>query len=384
MILLVLASGVLQFRPPGNFGSVQVSQFAGFTFLGAKVPICTGITIFLGKMIERIYQDASYDQHLHSQSYIESLRRSIGHPLPSYPVKCIVLSEGGFDLATCAERAKIASLLWKAGISCEYLAQSGVMLSLLQHFSSDSSLVHEWSSSVDRICGTCAILNIPYVIIVQLHLLKTKAVVKLRQTASHTVSGPSYKGNEEIVPLKSLESLLLERLKSINDGREDLPLTVTPSQPSSSDPQIQSSHNNDVECIYVGTEQYFEQGNRVNNPNIKQIQKVMKSSKQKMANRIRVLSDHSTPVIAIDLPFRVVRDVGSMLIFDGIESLHSSELELKYPMHKKLLRNLMYALEALMRKNHPQRNSDGKRQLTLFLYSISCDNYDLVTLTFPS
>lgn len=380
----MLASDVLQFRPPGNFGSVQVSHYAGLTFLGAKVPICTGLTIFLGKMIERIYQDASYDQQWHSHSFIESLRRSIGHPLPSYPVKCIVSSEGGLDLATCAERAKIASLLWKAGISCEYLPQSGVMLSLLRHFSSDTNVVHEWSSSVDRICGTCAILNIPYVIIIQPHLLKTKAIVKLRQTAFHAVSGPSYKGNEEIVQIKSLDSLLLERLKSLNDGREDSLLTSTPSQPSSSEPQIQTNNNSDVECIYVGTEQYFEQGNRDRNPNLKQIKKVMKSSKQKMVNRIRALSDHSTPVMAIDLPFRVVRDVGSTLTFDGIESLTGNELELKYPMHKKLLRTLMYALEALVRKHHPQRNSEGKRQLTLFLYSIPCDNYDLVTLTLPN
>jgi len=372
--------GSLQFRPPGNFGSVQISHYTT-----AKVPFATGLTIFLGKMIERIYHDASYDEQRHNHSFVESLRRSIGHPLSSFPVKCIVSSEGGLDLATCADRATIASLLWSAGISCEYLAQSGVMLSLLRHFSSDSNIVHEWSSNVDRICGTCAILNIPYVIIVQPHLLKTKAVVKLRQTASHTISGPIYKGNEEIVPLKSLQSLLLERLSSRNDAREDSSLTDIPNQPLNSDLQMQSNNNIDIECIYVGTDQYFDNDHRVGgNSQWKQILKVKKTTTQKIANRIRDFSDKSTPVIAIDLPFRVIRDVGNLLIFEGIESLTGSEVELKYPKHKKLLRTLMYALEALVRKHQSQRNLEGKRQLTLFLYSISSDNYDLVTLTFPT
>jgi hypothetical protein len=375
MLPSTLAFGA-QFRPPGNFGSVQVSHYTA-----AKVPVCTGLTIFLGKMIERIYHDSSHCEQRHSQSFVESLRRSIGHPMFSFPVKCIVSSEGGLDLATCAERAKIASLLWSAGISCEYLAQSGVLLSLLRHFSSDSNIVHEWSSSVDRICGTCAILNIPYAIIVQPHLLKTKAVVKLRQTAAHSSSGPLYKGTEEIVPLQSLQSLLLERLSSRNNAREDSPLTDIPNHPSSSDLQAQSNNNIDIECIYVGTDQYFDNEHKVNNSQRKQIMKVMKSSTQKMATRIRDFSDQSTPVIAIDLPFRVVRDVGSLLIFDGIEALNGSEVTAKYPTHKKLLRTLMYALDALVRKHQSQRNSEGRRQLTFFLYSISCDNYDLVTLS---
>ena len=148
---------------------------------------------------------------------------------------------------------------------------------------------------------------------------------------------------------------------------------------------MQSNNNIGIECIYVGTDQYFDNDHRVGgNSQWKQILKVKKTTTQKIANRIRDFSDQSTPVIAIDLPFRVIRDVGSLLIFEGIESLTGSEVELKYTKHKKLLRTLMYALEALVRKHQSQRNLEGKRQLTLFLYSISSDNYDLVTLTFPT
>jgi histidyl-tRNA synthetase len=347
---------VRYFRPPGNFGIL---------------PFCTGLTIFVGKMIERIYNIASEDKQRHSQSFVENLRRSIGHPLTPHPVQCIVSSENGLDLNTCEDRAKIASMLWSAGISCEYLAQSSVMLSLLRHYSSD------WSPSGHNFDGTCAILNIPFVVIVQPHLF-AKGFVKLRQTAN--------KGSEELVPLTSLQSLLLDRLNSLSDARNDPALTINPSQLSSNDLDVQSNSNVDTrgklttgQCIYVGSDQYFEDDQRVN-PQRKQIAKVLKSTLQKMTNHVRDISAQTVPIITIDLPFRVVRDLGNFLLFEGIESLNSNEVANKYPEHKKVLRNLMSALDVLVRKSQSKRNME-EIKLTIFLHSIPCDNFDLVTLT---
>jgi len=366
----------MSFRPPGNFGSANINEFTA-----AKVPNCVGVQFFLPKLIERIYSDAAHDAKWQGHSFVESLRRSIGHPLlhSSIPIQCIVTSESGLDLATCSERAQIASFLWSAGISCEYLAQSSVMLSLLRHFWSDAnSSVHEWSSSVERICGICAILNIPFVVIIQPHLLKSKSAVKLRQTTACTASGPLYKGSEEIVSIASLPSSLLDRLSSVSDVKDDTHLTDLTNQPAtaveSSNVQVQPVV--DIECIYVGTDQYFDNEHRVNNAQWKHINKIMKSSSQKMASHINDVFDQTIPVIAIELPFRVVRDIGSILIFDGIESLNSSEVAAKYPQHKKLLRNLMYALDALTRKDPSHRISGGDTQV--FLYSIPCDQYDLI------
>jgi len=366
-----------QFRPPGNFGSVKVNDYTA-----VKVPNCIGVIFFITKMIERMYSDATHDKKWQGHSFVESLRRSIGHPLldSSIPIQCIVTSESGLDLATCSERAQIASFLWSAGISCEYLAQSGVMLSLLRHFWSDTNSVHEWSSSVERICGICAILNIPFVVIVQPHLLKSKVAVKLRQTTTNTASGPLFKGSEELVPVSSLPSLLLERLSSLSDVNDDTHPTDLPNQPAlageSSNLQAQSHNNIDIECIYVGTDQYFDNEHRVNNAQWKHIKKIMKSSTQKMTCHINDVIDQTTPVVAIDLPFRVVRDIGSFLIFDGLESLNSNEIATKYPQHKKLLRNLMYALDALTRKDLSHRIHEKQ----IFLYSIPCDKYDLIIL----
>lgn len=350
----------------------------------AKVPACIGLILFLGKMIERIYHDAAVDDKRQNHSFVENLRRSMGHPLPSAPINCIVTSESGLDLASCALRAKICALLWSSGISCEYLAQSGVMLSLLRHLSSNSSTVNEWSSSVDRICGICAILNIPFVIIVQPHLLKTKSVVKVRQTTTHSASGPIYSASEELVPLSSLSSVLLKRLGSRFDGRDDMYLANLPSQSASNgdNHQLQSPEKIEIECIYVGIDQYFDSEHKANNAQWKHVKKVMKTTTQKMAIHISDFCDQSLPVVAIDLPFEAVRDIGNSLIFDGLESLNCSMLQTKYSKHKKLLRNLASALDALIQKDH-RPNSEGKRQLTLFLYSISCDKFDMITLACP-
>lgn len=361
-----------QFRPPVNFSSVQVNEYTV-----AKVPFCTGLLIFVGKMIERIYFDAADDGKRQNHSFLENLRRSMGHPLPSAPVNCIVTSENGLDLASSAQRAEICALLWSSGISAEYLTQSGVMLSILRHF---SSTVNEWSSSVDRICGVCAILGIPFVVIVQAHLLKTKSVVKLRRMAS----GPVYTGSEELVPITSLSSVILERLSSRSDGRDDTHLTDLLIQPTSiGDNFVQSPGKIEIECIYVGIDQYFDSEHKSSNAQWKNVKKVMKTTMQKMSTHFNDFYDQTVPVIATDLPFQAVREIGSSLIFDGLESLNSSALQMKYSKHKKLLRNLASALDSLIQKIQGRPNSEGKRQLSLFLYSISCDKFDMITFSLP-
>ena len=112
---------------------------------------------------------------------------------------------------------------------------------------------------------------------------------------------------------------------------------------------------------------------------------MISSSQKKMMCHLNEVVDESTPIIAIDLPFRVVRDLGSSLIFQGVDSLNSnSEITTQYPQHKKLIRNLVYALDALVRKHQGGSvGSDGKKHLRLFLYSISSDQYDLVDVKVP-
>ena len=200
--------------------------------------------------------------------------------------------------------------------------------------------------------------------------------MKLRQTTTITASGPLYRGIEEIVPLLSLPSLLLERLGSLSDvNAETTRLSDVSNQQNAGGETstLPAQSSVDVECIYVGADGYFDNEHRVNSAQWKHIKKVMKTSGQKMASHLMEINE-STPVVAIDLPFRVIRDVGSSLILDGIDSLNSSEIASKFPEHKKKFRNLMYALDGLARKDHSPPQS-------IFLYSIPCDKYDLITIT---
>jgi len=369
---------VRQFRPPGNFGSVQLEEYTG-----ASVPFCMGVRFFVGRMVERIYKDAYIDasQQLSKQqgrSFLEGVRRSIGHPFLETPIQCIVIGENGFDLATCGERASIASLLWSAGIPCEYLRNSlCYTMSLLENFMSDSKVTspHEWS--VDMICGIAAILNIPFVVIVQPHLLSRKSSVKLRQTTIAHGTGPlfNYNGNEEIVALNALSSLIMERLNELNNISDENIATrqQTNAVDSSIQPTQSHSGNFDIECIYVDNDQYFDDSNRINSSQWKRVKKVMKSTSQKMIDHLgNALFDSTTPVIAVDLPFRIVRELGSCLIFDGLESLISNDIATKFPGHKKTLRTLMYACDSISRRT--------QGRLTFFLYSIIDDNYDLIRM----
>jgi len=249
-------------------------------------------------------------------------------------------------------------------------------MSLLEHFNDSKSTAHEWS--VDTICGIAAILNIPFVIIVQPHLLNKKSAVKLRQTTIVQGTGPifNYNGNEELVNLQSLSSLILERLSTVNDISDDNIVTRA-HQTSVNDSSMQalpSHHGNfDIECIYVENDQYFDDSNRINTAQWKRVKKVMKSTSQKITDHLgHKLLDSAVPVIALNLPFRVVREVGSCLMFDGVESLISNDIATKFPGHKKTFRTLMYALDSISSKN------EGK--LTFFLYSTVDEAYDLITM----
>ena len=357
-------------------------------YSAVKIPFCSGLIIFVGKMIEVLYTNALTIETWqgHQLSFIESLRFSIGYPLID-SIQCIVTGENGLDLATCPERAAIASLLWTAGVSCEYLAQSSVILSLLRHLQSKTNATPEWISSADKVSGICAILNIPYVVVVQPHLLKSKASVRLRHIISSTSSGPVYDGSEEVVPLSSLPSLILDRLGSLgSDSKDDVHLDHSHHHQTNGDSSHQIQPHGtivDMECIYVSTDQYFDNEHRVNNTQWKSIKKIMRTSSQNVSSHVSdIINQQNAPVVAIDLPFRVVRDLGSSLTFDGIECLNgSSEIISKYPQYKKILRNLMYALDALVQKKS-QGSSDSTKsgELNLFLYSTVDDKYDLITL----
>jgi len=152
---LVVAEGgryddlVRRNRPPGNFGSIQINHYTA-----SPIPICMGVIFFIGKIVERLYNDSSNSRrealagHLdgaqvnvkHSfSSVIETIRLGLAHPFPNAKfVQCIVVSTNGFDSASIKERAIVASKLWRAGIPTEFLPQGSVFLNVLEQPSQES------------------------------------------------------------------------------------------------------------------------------------------------------------------------------------------------------------------------------------------------------
>ena len=372
--------------------------------MSTPIPSCVGIKFSVGKLLERLYQNAAQTDPTSvsntKYSYLENIRRSLGYPFHDHysaPVQVIIIGENGMDKGTESERAKVASLLWSRGISCDYTAQSGLMMSLLKLFTNDTHserLSFEWS--VDMTCGICAVFKIPFVVVLVPHLLSSKNAVKLRATTIRTQYGElyNYAGGDELILLPSLPSILSERLSS--DEEMDLENILTESN-SSSDLQLlnqpRQNQNIEVDCTYIATDQYYDDEHKVKSDNAswKNIKKVMKTSTQKMTNHLNHLykpmhsSGQSIPVIATDLSFSVVRDIGSCLMLEGLTSLNSSDIAAKYPQHKKVFRTLMYALDNQFEKTKAalKGNSDihSFSSLTVFLYSIPSDKYDLITFT---
>ena len=129
-------------RPPGNFGSALFNAYTT-----APIPKCVGVRFTIGRLIELIYLETSLSNTILLESFdaskgsntdvryeLDAIRGSLGAPLNvmPQPIQCMVASVNGLDATTAKDRFIVASRLWSEGISCEYLAQSGLMASLLK------------------------------------------------------------------------------------------------------------------------------------------------------------------------------------------------------------------------------------------------------------
>ena len=130
-------------RPPGNFGSALFN-----TYTAAPIPKCVGVRFLLGRLVELFYQETLLSNKMLLESFdgskgsntdigheLEAIRGSLGTPLNAMPqpIECVVAGVNGLDIGTAKDRLTVASKLWSEGISCEYLAQSGLMASILKH-----------------------------------------------------------------------------------------------------------------------------------------------------------------------------------------------------------------------------------------------------------
>lgn len=129
-------------RPPGNFGSALFN-----TYTAAPIPKCVGVRFAIGRLIELLYLETSIANKILLESFdalkgsntdigyeLDAIRGSLGVPFNAMPqpVQCMVASFNGLDAGSAKDRLIVCSRLWSEGISCEYLAHSGLMASLLK------------------------------------------------------------------------------------------------------------------------------------------------------------------------------------------------------------------------------------------------------------
>lgn len=386
---------VRRFRPPGNLLSAQ--------YASAPIPICTGVRFFIGRIVEQLYLNASLECQRSQESIVNQtldvdiLRKSLAHPFPknNMLVTCLVASTNGFDSSTLPERIKVASTLWASGISAEYVPHSGVMSTILkQRDPSTEGYISECSLwTLDQICALCSILKIPFVIVVQHHLLQEKGCIRLRTILDNYQVQNGWQ--EVVIPLSSLASEIQDRCFRLSgEVTKEIPTQSVTEKPISSRDISNASGRaysvpSDFECIYIDSDQFYLDLEHASgkDPKMKSVLKVMKTSRQNAESYVsNILVD--TPVLVAPIPFRIVREFNTEAMFGNGPTVSSStsSMMVTHSSHKKVLKSLASCLDHLLRRfeaEPPKKyKSCSKGSIFSFLvYSIPDDRFDLLTLS---
>lgn len=259
-------------------------------------------------------------------------------------------------------------------------------------------------------------MNIPFVVIVQPHLLKDKGSVRLRRVLQDDMeigwNAGSTGSNEQFVPLQNLASTIWEMTEALgNDAErnmadESYSEAITGSnRPSTTEiTSARSGAAGQVECVYIDQDQFFSEDMKISKsdtPHYKGIIKSIKGITQRSEAYLgsQLNSSGPTPVFAVsDVPFWVLREFGSSLMRRERKEQSAlgagTETIEKYPKGKRALKTLALAIDNLMKKRggweQPSTShrghsssSSGSQLLTLLLYSKQDDRFDMVSLEGP-
>jgi hypothetical protein len=248
-----------------------------------------------------------------------------------------------------------------------------------------------------QICGLCSILRIPFVVVVQQHLLKEKRSVRLRCILDSW--------NEEFVHLDSLAEEIKLRLSSTSsdnyasEGDQDADHITNSRVPTVHDSNVNTNTSIPrLECFFVDSDQYFGQDKDIDKTaKGKAAKKTLKTTEQKAESYVSALHSGgpahqpgSTPVFAVDLRFRFLREYGTLVMEKGTHAA-AAELGSKYHKDKRTFKTLSSAIDSVLRRVAPTggekkkgRQShdelEPKTDTTVLLYSIPNYQFDLVTL----
>jgi len=254
--------------------------------------------------------------------------------------------------------------------------------------------------------GACALLKIPFIVIVQPHLLKDKASVRLRQVPFDTLpQGPSNSGGctELVVSLENLASTIIGITAGRGSDEVDDDDSIDNAQPPS---WRENRSRTRVECIFVDHDQYISSTREISRndtPHYKTYLKGMKSVQLSAESYLSSFQNPSSqgafglegvPVFAVaDLPFFALRDFGTSLMRrerkEQSAAGTAAEMIENYPKHKRVLKTLSAAIDAFMKQNGVWSGSGGARNdhdhhssslMTVLFYSKVDDRFDMITL----
>ncbi len=231
--------------------------------------------------------------------------------------------------------------------------------------------------------------------VVQHHLLRDLNSVRLR----HTFNPSSVQDglHESFVPLINLASEIKDAIStnslrsnlrnSLRDSTEyDGNVTMSafdrPSHPSpsvSSRVRSASTSVSGFEYVFVDTDQFYLDPDKISggkDPKMKTVMKVMKKAQLKADQYI---DNELHTILVVDLPFRVVREFNSEAMFSSGASIVSDTTEFmtKHPKHRKTLKTFAMCLDFMLRRFN---DSAKETILSVLVFALPDDRFDLLTL----
>lgn len=240
--------------------------------------------------------------------------------------------------------------------------------------------------SFDELCGVCAIMKIPFVVIVQPHMLKDKGKVRLR----HVLKKNKVNSSERLVSVENLARTISEFDPSNDISQYN---ELAPYQYQKNCALYRDGVNKmktSIECVYVTSDQFFDRERSVaklDTAQFKSAIKTIRSITQRAESFVQSMVHpcggsnlaNDLPVFVVTgLSFWCLREFSNLLMRNQCCTIACLKATKSYPNEKRCLKTLGLAIDCYLERNNFTQDRD--REVIMLLYSKMDDKFDLVTL----
>jgi len=331
---------------------------------------------------------------------IESIRNALGHPiLKQHQIKCFVASASGLDNCFLSERAKVCAQLWTNDIPSDYVPHSGLMISFLQKSNMYRGM--DQTCTLDQLCGMCLVLNIPFVVVVQPHLLNDKASVRLR-----SLLHMHQNFTEEIIPVATLATTIKERLSNMMplevDSDTKRRINVNPENTKElsrlSSLTFSTYNPMDTHRIYVESDRFIVvspegKADNIPKPILKTMTTVIQRADSFIANVLNTPKiKNRAHLVAVNVPFIILRDIGTNIMATTCNqntsiAIITADIIQKHSGPEKTLKTLGKALDYLLKQRREGMKYSIDRDVAIschvLLHSLCDERFDLIAIGEP-